>query len=343
MAVLRRAAAAAAGGEGPLWRDATDEDYASAELVLGASGPRERRVGRPSTYAPGGGGGSGGGAARARPSNNNGNNNRRRLVSLLQGGVGGPRGRMPRFGKSAYVQALPQLTGGFSQHASWELPGSRVWEGREWGGVLKARQEAERAAELMRIKKEEEEEAAALAEAERKAKEEKERDQAQGTKDGALVAVKKEEGEEEEVAVKLESEKEGVVKDDPMLLDPPAEPEGGTGVQIVVKTEPEPESTNREDSSAPNPPLGSLAQAVKKEKVAKTVPWRERLRQARAMETTRLTFGKSGVHGWGMFARCDIPQDTAIYEVSQRLARGATNTAFRLAPHDLTYCYCPRN
>eukprot|EP00775_Hariotina_reticulata_P014032 gene14032-14147_t len=41
---------------------------------------------------------------------------------------------------------------------------------------------------------------------------------------------------------------------------------------------------------------------------------REKLRVSRSLERERITFGKSGIHGWGIFARQPIKQDSLVSE-----------------------------
>ena len=40
----------------------------------------------------------------------------------------------------------------------------------------------------------------------------------------------------------------------------------------------------------------------------------EKLERCNATERARITFGKSGIHGWGLFARCPMPQDSMVAE-----------------------------
>lgn len=46
------------------------------------------------------------------------------------------------------------------------------------------------------------------------------------------------------------------------------------------------------------------------------------LRVCQALEPKRITFGKSGIHGWGIFARQAIPADTMVTEFRGQLIRG---------------------
>jgi SAND domain len=48
---------------------------------------------------------------------------------------------------------------------------------------------------------------------------------------------------------------------------------------------------------------------------------RERLRLCRAAERRRVAFGKSGIHGWGIFARERIPQDSMVADFRGQLLR----------------------
>lgn len=53
---------------------------------------------------------------------------------------------------------------------------------------------------------------------------------------------------------------------------------------------------------------------IKCERQQKAVTWKERLRQCRMTERERITFGKSGIHGWGIFAKRDMKQDSMVTE-----------------------------
>jgi hypothetical protein len=41
---------------------------------------------------------------------------------------------------------------------------------------------------------------------------------------------------------------------------------------------------------------------------------REKLELCAATERARIAFGKSGIHGWGLFARVPLKQDTMVTE-----------------------------
>jgi len=49
---------------------------------------------------------------------------------------------------------------------------------------------------------------------------------------------------------------------------------------------------------------------------------REKLRVSRSLERERITFGKSGIHGWGIFARQPIKQDSLVSEFRGQVVRG---------------------
>ncbi|KAK9863053.1 hypothetical protein WJX84_000545 [Apatococcus fuscideae] len=57
---------------------------------------------------------------------------------------------------------------------------------------------------------------------------------------------------------------------------------------------------------------GAKAAAAKQQAKGQTL--KERLAACRASERDRLTFGKSGIHGWGLFARKPLKQDSMIIE-----------------------------
>jgi SET domain-containing protein len=59
----------------------------------------------------------------------------------------------------------------------------------------------------------------------------------------------------------------------------------------------------------------------KPQRGSRTQTWREKLRLCRSLEPKRITFGKSGIHGWGIFARRPIAQDSMVTEFRGQLVR----------------------
>lgn len=53
-------------------------------------------------------------------------------------------------------------------------------------------------------------------------------------------------------------------------------------------------------------PLGVAANKVVLAEKPEKQSASERLRAMNATEHQRITFGKSGIHGWGLMAKCDI-------------------------------------
>ncbi|KAK9827616.1 hypothetical protein WJX81_006673 [Elliptochloris bilobata] len=72
----------------------------------------------------------------------------------------------------------------------------------------------------------------------------------------------------------------------------------------------------------------------------KSLTAKERLELCRLTEAARVTFGKSGIHGWGLFARAPLAQDSMVIEYRGELVRRATADArerrYRAAGRD---CY----
>jgi hypothetical protein len=57
-------------------------------------------------------------------------------------------------------------------------------------------------------------------------------------------------------------------------------------------------------------------------KGSRSTTWRSKLRVCQTLEPRRITFGKSGIHGWGIFARRPIPADSMVTEFRGQLIRG---------------------
>ncbi|KXZ47440.1 hypothetical protein GPECTOR_35g878 [Gonium pectorale] len=84
-----------------------------------------------------------------------------------------------------------------------------------------------------------------------------------------------------------------------------APPAARTGVEAADAAGPPTDGGAGDAPSAPHPHLDRRPKAVR---------WEERLQAALRSERRRITFGKSGIHGWGIFARVDIPQDAVVTE-----------------------------
>jgi hypothetical protein len=70
------------------------------------------------------------------------------------------------------------------------------------------------------------------------------------------------------------------------------------------------------------PASATAAAVAAKERAGKLLLLRDRLRTCRATEPARITFGKSGIHGWGMFAKKPMAQDSMIFEFRWAAAGG---------------------
>lgn len=55
---------------------------------------------------------------------------------------------------------------------------------------------------------------------------------------------------------------------------------------------------------------------------SRSTTWRSKLAVCQALEPKRIAFGKSGIHGWGIFARADIPADSMVTEFRGSVIRG---------------------
>lgn len=69
-------------------------------------------------------------------------------------------------------------------------------------------------------------------------------------------------------------------------------------------------------------PPGQQQQQQLSVKGSRSTTWRSKLRVCQSLEPRRITFGKSGIHGWGIFARRPIPADTMVTEFRGQLIRG---------------------
>jgi hypothetical protein len=89
-----------------------------------------------------------------------------------------------------------------------------------------------------------------------------------------------------------------------------AEPGAGGGLPPLPRPPSAPGLSLALAAAAAAAPGGAAAAA----RVPKLVSWRERLRQCRELEPLRVALGKSGIHGWGIFARVPIKQDSMVCE-----------------------------
>eukprot|EP00798_Chlamydomonas_sp_ICE-L_P023867 gene23867-9432_t len=255
----------------------------------------------------GGGGGGGGGGSYGRSEGNGGTKSHRPgclcivckqgrrsdrgggggSSTIVASSGGGSRGtavskqRFPRvrYGKRAYVSAVPQLVRGLSRHPFWSIPVSRTCSALEWAQTQGCSVEDLNKPASENPPEDGEEEGAAAA---------TECDGAEarvvGTSGLSLGAPVEASGSGAAPAGKEEGTEAVAVK------------EGGTEA-VVVKGE---STAEKEETKA-------LL-------LRKPVTWRERLKQCGITHLDRIVFGKSGIHGWGLFARKDMPQDSMVIE-----------------------------
>lgn len=260
------------------------------------------------------------------------------------------RGPVVRYGKRAYVRAVPHICGGMRFHKPWRVPQGSAWTPEEWAATrLEAVVAAEdaAAAELG----DEEEKPILRAKAEEGVKEEAgtavatgvlgavppTQPQAQGgsaqaaqgaalqgaaggeptaasgpAADGPVssVVVKTEPGTDVDVGKEAAAPAEGrEATPAPTNAPTPSATEGGPGGPSASTGAPGASTGTNAGGGAGAGPSGKPAGRTRA-----SVPWRERLKKAREQEPTRLTFGKSGIHGWGLFALKELPQDSLVIE-----------------------------
>lgn len=75
-------------------------------------------------------------------------------------------------------------------------------------------------------------------------------------------------------------------------------------------------------SAAPGGAAAPQQQQQQGVRGGRSTTWRSKLRVCQALEPKRITFGKSGIHGWGIFARQAIPADSMVSEFRGQLIRG---------------------
>ncbi|DBA76675.1 TPA: hypothetical protein ACH3X2_008711 [Trebouxia sp. C0005] len=168
---------------------------------------------------------------------------------------GGRQGQpVPRFGKRAFLHALPHLVCGPLQHKVWKLPESKAWSPDEWL-VAKGHQV---------------EEAAATPAA------------------------------EPTPSVKLE----GTTR---------------RGSLIRQSSAPTPAPAATQDAAQAK--AGAKAAGGKAVGDRKGLTLKERLQKCQQTEWQRITFGKSGIHGWGLIARAEMKQDSMVVEYRGDLLR----------------------
>jgi hypothetical protein len=214
------------------------------------------------------------------------------------------RARLPAMllGKRAYVQAVPHLVRGAAVHKLWQLPESRCYSAEEWeakqqGGNGNGSASTGTAAA-----------AAGLA----------------VPSDVQQPAVSG--GEPSAAGAAAAAAAGGSRAGTPSLGSRPTTP-----VPAAAATEPGDEVTSSGTadmqlalSTQPGQQQQQQKQGGEKPQLqrgSRTHTWREKLRLCQRLEPKRITFGKSGIHGWGIFARRPIAQDSMVTEFRGQLVR----------------------
>ncbi|KAG1679268.1 hypothetical protein FOA52_009298 [Chlamydomonas sp. UWO 241] len=240
----------------------------------------------------------------------------------------GPAAGRPQFraGKNAYVAATPHLFGGLAAHAPWELPESRAHGPDEWAAAAAAR-DAEAEAEgggasRGRGGPREGGPAAAPPAAAAAAAAAPPLVPSAATAAATATAAGGGGGDPSQPAAGAGASDGAPL---PLPQPQPGSAGGGDGAGPGGSNAPNGGAGSSGSGGAPAAAASSGAAAAPaaaalplppaaRERQAKALPWRERLRLCRAFERERLAFGKSGVHGWGIFAKRAILQDTPVFE-----------------------------
>jgi hypothetical protein len=211
------------------------------------------------------------------------------------------RARLPAMllGKRAYVQAVPHLVRGAAVHKLWQLPESRCYSAEEW----EAKQQGGNGNGSAST-------GAAAAAAGGAVASDAQQPAASGGEPPAAAAAAL-------ALVAAGGSRAGT----PSLSSRPTTP------VPAAATEPGDEVTS---SAAADMQLALSTQTnqqqqqqggEKPQRGSRTQTWREKLRLCRSLEPKRITFGKSGIHGWGIFARWPIAQDSMVTEFRGQLVR----------------------
>jgi hypothetical protein len=191
-------------------------------------------------------------------------------------------------GKRAFVQAVPHLVRGAMQHQLWQVPESRRHTPAEWEAVQAAEDDPSAAV------------AAATA-------------AGGGSRPGTPgLSV----GPDSRAST-------------PVLADVPAAAVGavdsaGGDAVVTDAAAAAGEGEGGQQQGAAAAAAGGAGQQQQQLMVkgGRSTTWRSKLRVCQTLEPKRITFGKSGIHGWGIFARCAIPADTMVTEFRGQLIRG---------------------
>ncbi|KAK9830484.1 hypothetical protein WJX72_011976 [[Myrmecia] bisecta] len=220
-----------------------------------------------------------------------------------QGGRAGRGGAPMRFGKRAYLHALPQIVSGNRRHPVWKLPESRAWAPEEWEkahGLAPTQATSDPS------------EAAAPAVVGPTVQQPASSGRSTRSIDPAATAQssKRASGRQADAAA-LENPRVAALR---------AESSFG-GAESDSEASEDPRQSSGEGAVANSDAGGSAAASGRKKERQKAVTLKERLQQSLATERQRLAFGKSGVHGWGLIARSEMKQDSMIIEYRGDLVR----------------------
>ena len=191
-------------------------------------------------------------------------------------------------GKRAFVRAVAHLVRGSAVHQLWELPQCKAYSAEEW----EAKQVAEAAA-------------------------------GDGDGDGDGKA-----GETAAAAAAVAGAAGGSRAGTPTLGSRPGTPALSTEAGDAAAVDGS--AVNDVGPGSLELALVEAAGAAKAQQQQQQPPGRgkrsetlrEKLRVSRSLERERITFGKSGIHGWGIFARQPIKQDSLVSEFRGQVVRG---------------------
>jgi hypothetical protein len=201
------------------------------------------------------------------------------------------RARLPTLllGKRAYVQAVPHLVRGAAVHQLWQMPESRCYSAEEW----EAKQQGGNGNGSTST-------GAAVVAAAGGASSDVQQPAVSGGEPAAAAAG-------------------GSRPGTPSLSSRPATPvPAGTEAGDEVTSCGAADMQQQQGTQAGQQ---QQQQGEKPQRGSRTQTWREKLRVCRNLEPKRITFGKSGIHGWGIFARRPIAQDSMVTEFRGQLVR----------------------
>jgi hypothetical protein len=246
------------------------------------------------------GAGKGFGSTSARAAGVGGKGGPARSGSLGKEGLAGKlaaleerRARLPALllGKRAYVQAVPHLMRGAAVHQLWQLPESRCYTAEEW----EAKQQGGNG------------------------------NGSASTGAGAAAGVSSDMQQPAVSGGEPSAAGGGSRAGTPSLSSRPTTPlpgaEAGDEVTSSGAADMPPNQGEQQQQGAQAGQQQQQQGGEKPQRGSRTQTWREKLRVCRELEPKRITFGKSGIHGWGIFARRPIAQDSMVTEFRGQLVR----------------------